>query len=150
MVIAKIEDCERYYALHPLLQPLFDYVRSHDLLNASAGRIELQGDDLFINVNDSTLISREQQKLEVHRRYIDVHFPLSCAEEFGWRHLSTLGKSDAPFDEENDFALYTAPAHKWFALCPGEFCIVFPEDAHAPIVGRGAIRKLVAKLALDS
>lgn len=152
MIIARINDCERYYALHPLLKPLFEYVRSHDLLNAPKGRITLQGDDLFINVNDSQLISREQQKLEVHRSYIDVHFPLSNEEEYGWRHLSTLGESDAPFDEDNDYALYSQPSDKWFALKPGEFCIVFPEDAHAPVVAPEgvkageSIRKLVAKV----
>ncbi|MBP5361028.1 MAG: YhcH/YjgK/YiaL family protein [Bacteroidaceae bacterium] len=146
MIIAKTQDAERYYALHPLLKPLFEYVRSHDLITAPAGRITLQGDELFINVNDSTLMQREEQKLEVHRRYLDVHFPLSCPEDFGWRHISTLGESDAPFDEDNDYALYSQPADKWLTLCPGEFSIVYPEDAHAPIVGEGRIRKLVAKI----
>ncbi len=149
MIIAKTCDAHRYEALHPLLKPLFDYVASHDLLHAPAGRITLQGDDLFINVNDSTLVSRQEQKLEVHRRYMDVHLPLSGPEEIGWRHLSTLGESEAPFDEDNDFALYRAESEKWFTLCPGEFCIVFPEDAHAPIVGQGKVRKLVAKVRLQ-
>lgn len=162
MIIARIEDAPRYYALHPLLKPLFDYVQSHDLLHAPAGRVELQGDALFINVNDSTLVEREAQKFEVHRRYIDVHIPLSGAEDFGWHHLATLGESDAPFDEDNDFALYTAPSDIWFTLRPGEFCIVFPEDAHAPVVKPAPVtgvscaksgnplrlRKLVAKIRL--
>ena len=148
MIIAKISDAKRYEAMHPLLKDLFEYVKQNDLSNAPAGRITIKGDELFINVNDSKLVPQEQQKLEVHRKYMDVHIPLSCAEDFGWRHLSTLGESDAPFDEENDFALYTAESEKWFTLCPGEFCIVYPEDAHAPIVGNGNIRKLVAKIKL--
>ncbi len=148
MIIANISDSKRYEAMHPLIKVLFDYLAANDLTNAPTGRITVQGDDLFINVNESTLVPREQQKLEVHRKYLDVHIPLSCAEEFGWRHLSTLGQSDAPFDADNDFALYTAPSHKWFTLSPGEFCIVYPEDAHAPIVGQGQIRKLVAKIKL--
>ena len=150
MIIARLEDGERYYALHPLLKLLFEYVKSHNLLTAPTGRITLQGGDLFINVNDSTLLPREKQKLEVHRSYIDVHFPLSCAEDYGWRHLSTLADSDAPFDEDNDYALYSQPADKWFTLQPGEFCIVYPEDAHAPIVGDGKIRKLVAKVKISA
>ena len=112
MIIARIEDSDRYYALHPLLKPLFEYVKSHDLLTAPAGRITLQGDDLFINVNDSTLVSREEQKLEVHRSYIDVHFPLSCAEDYGWRHLSTLGESD-PAPYAYDFYFYSGLTY-WY------------------------------------
>jgi len=146
MIIAKLSDHKRYEAMHPLLKDLFDYLTVNDLTSAPAGRITIKGDELFINVNDSTLQKREEQKLEVHRKYLDVHIPLSCAEDFGWRHISTLGESDAPFDEENDFALYTAESQNWFTLRPGEFCIVYPEDAHAPIVGEGQIRKLVAKI----
>lgn len=148
MVIATLKDSKRYEALHPLLKELFEYVSQHDLTNAPTGKITLKGDELFINVNESQMVSREQQKLEVHRKYMDVHIPLIGSEEFGWRHISTLGESDAPFDADNDFALYTDASHKWFTLSPGEFCIVYPEDAHAPIVGEGKIRKLVAKVLL--
>lgn len=148
MIIATLKDAERYYALHPLLKELFEYVAAHDLTAAPKGRITLKGDELFINVNETQMVARQQQKLEVHRKYIDVHIPLTCAEEFGWRHIATLGESDAPFDADNDFALYTAESSKWFTLAPGEFCIVYPEDAHAPVVGNGTIRKLVAKIML--
>ena len=148
MIIANLCDKERYFALHPLFKPLFEYLATHDLANAPTGRINIVGNDLFINVNKSEMVERAKQKLEVHRKYIDIHIPLSCSEDFGWRHLSTLGESDAPFDIDNDFALYSAESHKWFTLCPGEFCIVFPEDAHAPIVGSGTIKKLVAKIKL--
>jgi biofilm protein TabA len=146
MIIARLTDRERYESLHPLLKQLFDYVESHDFSHAPAGRTELQGDDLFVNLDETTMVERAKQRLEVHRRYIDVHIPLTTAEDFGWRHLSTLGDSDEPFDELHDRAFYTAPSDKWFKLRPGEFCIVFPEDAHAPVVGSGTIRKLVGKL----
>ena len=78
-----MQDAERYYCLHPLLEKLFDYVATHDLSQVPAGRVTIQGDDLFINVTDATLLPREERKMEVHRAYLDVHIPLSCAEEFG-------------------------------------------------------------------
>lgn len=148
MIIAKLTDHKRYEALHPLLKQLFDYVCSHDFTDTPVGRIALQGDDLFVNLDESQLVEKDKQRLEVHRKYIDVHIPLTSAEEFGWRPLSTLGNSDAPFNCERDIAFYTAKSDKWFTLCPGEFCIVFPEDAHAPIVGNGVTRKLVGKIRL--
>lgn len=146
MILDTLSNAQRYYALHPLFQQLFDYVCTHDLANAPAGRLTLDGDKLFINVNDSQLVPAEEQKLEVHRRYIDVHFPLSCSERVGWTPLEHLGESDAPFNEESDFAVYSQPAETYFTLQPGQFCIVWPEDAHAPIIGEGKIRKLVAKV----
>lgn len=148
MILANISEAPRYYALHPLLQPLFEYVQQHDLSAAPAGRVTIDGDRLFINVSDAELKQREEQKLEVHRAYLDVHFPLSGVEEIGLSNLSALGESDAPFDEANDFALYTAPAETYFTVKPGQFCLVFPEDAHAPIIGQGTLRKLIAKVKL--
>jgi beta-galactosidase beta subunit len=56
--------------------------------------------------------------------------------------------SEKPFDAENDFALYNAPASAYINVQPGEFLIVFPEDAHAPIIGEGKIKKLIAKIKL--
>ena len=31
---------------------------------------------------------------------------------------------------------------------PGQFVIVYPEDPHAPVIGSGKIRKLIAKVKL--
>ena len=50
MVIAHLNDSERYASLHPLFKQLFDYVKSHDLSQVPAERITLDGERLFINV----------------------------------------------------------------------------------------------------
>ena len=39
---------------------------------------------------------------------------------------------------------------KWIATPPGAFCIFFPEDAHAPLVSAGNIRKVIFKIAVDA
>lgn len=147
MIIASLENTVRTERIHPLFKKLFEYVRSHDLRRLPAGRITLQGDDLFINLSDTTLCGEMEQKLEVHRKYIDVHFPLSGEERVGWSDLSSLGeRSEKAFDTANDFALYAVPASVCFTINPGDFYVMFPEDAHAPAIGRGKLRKAVAKV----
>ena len=146
MIISHISDSSRYESLHPLFEQVFDYIKANDLLNAPAERIILDGDKLFINVCDAKLVSAEVQKLEVHQKYIDIHFPLSGKEIVGWKHFSNLGTSEAPFDAENDFALYAETPSTYFEVLPGEFYIVYPEDAHAPIIGEGVLRKLIVKV----
>lgn len=150
MILAHLNDSDRYASLHPLFKQLFDYVKAHDFTHVPAERIVLDGDRLFINVADVTLKSPEEQVLEVHRRYIDVHFPLSREEIMGWSSLSVLTtKSVQPFNEEDDFAVYAERAQSYLTIHPGEFAIVWPEDAHAPIIGQGALRKLIAKVCID-
>ncbi|EKX88341.1 YhcH/YjgK/YiaL family protein [Alloprevotella sp. oral taxon 473] len=150
MILAHLNDSDRYVSLHPLFKQLFDYVKAHDFTHVPAERIVLDGDRLFINVADVTLKSPEEQVLEVHRRYIDVHFPLSREEIMGWSSLSVLAtESMQPFNEGDDFAVYAERAQSYLTIHPGEFAIVWPEDAHAPIIGQGALRKLIAKVCID-
>lgn len=150
MVVGKISDAERYFYLHPLFRKLFDFVIQNNLANFSTERIVLDGDDLFINMAETDLKKAEDQKLEVHREYIDVHFPLTAAETCGVTHLSDLTvDSDEPFSETGDYAVYSEKARTYFTVHPGDFYIVFPEDAHAPIIGEGKIKKAIAKVKIN-
>jgi YhcH/YjgK/YiaL family protein len=110
------------------------------------GRIEVDGDAVFINNVECDLISHEEQKLEVHRRYIDVHIPLDRSEIIGWSPLSALGESEKPFDETADFALYPQLAQVYTNVTPGQCFFAFPEDAHAPVIGFGKLRKAICKV----
>lgn len=147
MILDTIANSAAIEALHPLFSQLFDFVRTHDLTAMPPGRITIAGDDLYINLSDATLVPREAQKLEVHRAYIDVHFPLTADETMGWTPLCGLtSASEKPFDLEADFALYAEPAATYFTVRPGEFCVMLPNDAHAPLIGSGPLRKAVAKV----
>ena len=80
MVLSNLQHSGRVESLHPLFKTVFDYVKSHDLLNTPCGRIELQGDDLFINNVNPECVAADKQVLEVHRQYIDIHILLEGEE----------------------------------------------------------------------
>lgn len=149
MILSDLNHTATIEALHPAFKMVFDYVRTHDLLSVPAGRIVLQGDEVFLNVDDATLCTLDEQMLEAHRRYIDIHFPLSGEEIVGWRSMSEVVlPSVEPFNVERDFAFYKQLASTYFSVQPGQFYIMYPEDAHAPIIGQGTLRKIVAKVRL--
>ena len=149
MILDEISRLRAYATLHPGFLRLADYLEQHDLTQAPTGHIEIDGEQLFINVDETTMKNREEQLLEVHRRYIDVHFPLSGTELCGWSPLSSLTTPLVPYDAQLDRAFYPGPAQTYFEIQPGQCCICFPDDAHAPIIGRGTMRKLVAKVRID-
>ncbi len=150
MILDTISNSGSTEALNDRFRQLFEYLRTHDLTKAPAGRIAIDGDALYINLEDATLRRREEQLLEVHRRYIDVHFPLDGLETIGWSSLSELSedKADA-YDEARDFRFYHQAASTYFTVSPGQFYVMYPEDAHAPIIGEGTLRKAVAKIRID-
>lgn len=147
MILDTISSAERYYALHPLMQTFFDYLRTHDLRTAPAGRIVLVPDRLFINVDDSIKQPREERKLEAHREYIDIQVPLTASETVGWRPLDSLNMPpDIAYDEKRDIVFYRQPSSAYIAVEPGQFYMMFPNDAHAPLIGEGPVRKVIGKL----
>ncbi|MEL5894412.1 YhcH/YjgK/YiaL family protein [Bacteroides sp. GD17] len=146
MIVSNLQNSSRVEGLHPLFKTLFDYIKKHDLLHAVLGRIDIEGDDLFIlNINPEC-IAEDEQPLEVHHKYIDVHILLEGSERIGWKAIEDVRHEIKPYDEEGDCALYKEQPTMWVDLCPGQFMIVYPEDPHAPVIGSGKIRKLIAKV----
>lgn len=149
MILSKLENSNRIECLHPLFKKLFDYVKQHDLLHEETGKIVLEGDDLFINNVAPEGVAREKQPLEIHREYIDVHILLEGKETIGWKAIEDLKCELKPYEKEGDCALYSDCPTTYVDLQPGEFVIVFPEDPHAPAIGEGKIRKLIAKIKVN-
>ena len=61
MILANITDREHYYSLHPKMKQLWDYILTHDLANSPTGRINIDGDRLFVNVDDSEMSPKEER-----------------------------------------------------------------------------------------
>lgn len=148
MIVSNLQNSERIESLHPLFKQLFDYVKTHDLLHTECGRIELAGDDLFINNVNPTCVSASDQVLEVHRDYIDVHILLEGKERIGWKAIEDVTDLKQAYQKEGDCALYSDTPTSFVDLLPEQFLIVFPEDPHAPVIGEGKIRKLIGKVRL--
>lgn len=148
MIVSSLKYSERIERLHPLFKTLFDYVKTHDLLHAELGRIELDGENLFINNVNPECIESDKQVLEVHRDYIDVHILLEGVETIGWKALEDAEQEAKPYQKEGDCGLYADVPTMYATLYPGQFMIVYPEDPHAPVIGKGKIRKLIAKVKL--
>ncbi|MCF0160173.1 MAG: YhcH/YjgK/YiaL family protein [Bacteroidaceae bacterium] len=148
MIICNVENLKRMENLHPLFPTLFEYVKSHDLLNTPLGRIEIQGDDLFINNSNPQCVTAEEQVLEMHRDYIDVHVLLEGTETIGWKALEEIEHISKAYDKQDDYELSDDRPTTFVTLHPGQCLIVFPEDPHAPIIGEGKIRKAIGKVRL--
>ena len=146
MILSSLSQSSRYAALHPLFPRAFDYIRNTDLFALAPGRYNIVGDDLIAIVENVAGRAREAAKLECHRRYIDIQLVLEGVDEMGWKALADCVQPVSDYKEDIQF-FHDAPA-TWIATPPGAFCIFFPEDAHAPLVSSGSIRKAIFKIAV--
>ncbi len=148
MIVDNLANAANYFSLHPLFEKAFEYISQLDPDKMEAGTTEIEGKLLKASVVDVQLKPIAEAKLETHRKYIDIQIPVAKAETFGWRSLSSLVSSETGYDEQNDFALYSDTPSAYVTVLPGEFVIFSPEDGHAPLIGEGASKKIILKVAV--
>jgi len=148
MIFSTLSQSDRYAALHPLFPRAFEYIRDTDLLSLAPGRYPIVDKQLFVIVENVAGRTREAAKLECHRRYIDIQLVLEGLDEMGWKALADCVDPVSDYSAEKDIRFFHDAPTSWIATPPGAFCIFFPEDAHAPLVSAGQIRKVIFKIAL--
>lgn len=147
MVIDLLAGADRYAELHPSFARAFEFLRSTDLLGLAPGRHPIDGDRIFVSIDRADGQERAGARLEYHRAHIDIQLTLQGDEQIGWMPLAACRTPDGPFDLSRDIGFYQDRPATWLALPPGTFAIFFPEDAHAPLAGSGAVRKAIVKIA---
>lgn len=148
MIFSTLSQSDRYAALHPLFGRAFDYIRDTDLYALAPGRYHIVGDDLIAIVEHVSGRTKEMARLEAHQRYIDIQLVLEGDEQMGWKPLADCYNPVSEHSVERDIRFFLDAPASWIAVPADHFCIFFPEDAHAPLVGNGPIRKVIFKIAV--
>ena len=148
MVLDKLENFGEYISLNPNFAKVLEFLQNGNLHDLPLGRNEICGDIVFANVVEVKPKSKSEAPIETHRKYIDVHVPLSGNEIIGYTPLAEL--PFAEFVEADDAALYPAslPARDYFNVKKGEFAIFFPQDGHAPAITDAPLKKIILKVAM--
>lgn len=150
MILSALSQSSRYAELHPLFRRAFDYIRDTDLYALAPGRYPVVGEDLFAIVELVPGKTKEAARLEAHRRYIDIQLVLEGDEQMGWKPLADCFNPVSEHSEDRDIRFFHDAPASWVAVSPDHFCIFFPEDAHAPLVSGGMVRKVIFKVAVSS
>ena len=146
MILDTLQNRERYYAISPRLHKAFEWLDSTDINSLEVGRHDIDGDNIFVNVSELELRPRSAAALEVHNEYIDIQVVFGGEEEFGWSPRSELKSPREEFDTERDIQFFLDTPQTFYSVSEGQFTILLPEDAHAPMLGSGHVRKLIFKV----
>jgi YhcH/YjgK/YiaL family protein len=149
MIIAPLTDADAYTHRHPRFDRAFDFLRRDDLTALPPGRHAIDDERVFATVWTGPGRRRDEVRLEAHRKYIDIQYIISGPEEMGWKPLEDCGDIAMPYRPEDDIVFFNDTPAAWTTVPAGSFVIFFPEDAHAPVVGDGDIRKVIIKIAVQ-
>lgn len=113
------------------------------------GKYEIDGKNLFCAIETYETTPAAGHDFENHREYADIQCLLKGEESILWMPREGLTVT-IPYEPDIEFQALT-PAPTDLVLIPGRFCVLFPQDAHAPGVAHGApctVRKAVVKVKL--
>ena len=129
----------------------FSFLNSKDLAGLALGRYELEGSDLFVNIDEYLTKNEEEMNFEAHRKYADIQYLVSGEEKIGVTALKNTLEI-VPYDGEKDIAFFTANENNFRLATPENFFVFFPNDAHRPCVktsGNNKVKKVVIKVRID-
>jgi biofilm protein TabA len=154
MVLDTLAQCHRYAPLHPAFARAFAFLNDPDLAAlvsgpARAERHDIDGDRLYVSIARTDGRGHDGARLEAHRRYIDIQLTIEGYEEIGWKPLGDCAQPAGAFDATKDIVFFSDRPESWVSLPAGHFAIFFPDDAHAPLGGRGTVKKAIMKIAIE-
>lgn len=148
MLLSTLADSYRFDRLYPGFDRALEFLRQPDLARWPKGRHPLDGDRVIAIVEQRDAVGREKAVLEFHRRYVDLQYTVAGEEVMGWRALSECRQPREAFAEERDIGFFLDAPLVWVPVPPGHLAVFFPEDAHAPLAGRGPLHKVILKVAV--
>ena len=148
MVLDSLEKFGMYTSLNPNFVKVLEFLQNSDFQELPVGRNEIFGDLVYANVVEAKPKAKSETPIEIHRRYIYVHVPVSGDEHMGYTPLNELPYAE--FIEADDAALYPVAmqARDYFNVKRGEFAIFFPQDGHAPAITDVPLKKIIIKVAV--
>ena len=145
MILARLEQADRYLTLHPDFSAAIAFLRGQPLNHLPEGRIEIAG-TMYALVSRSPARHRSEAPLEAHRKHVDIQYLIAGIEEMGWRSRSRCQQPQGQYDAEKDIEFFGDTPDGYVTVRPGEFVVFFQDDAHAPLIGTGGVHKVVIKV----
>ncbi len=150
MIIDTLAHLEKYTAAGPVAKLITDFARQVNATTETK-RYDLDGDRLFALVQEYKPREPGDAKVEIHRRYIDVHVPVTGHEMICYCPIDGLTMIE-DFTPKSDDVLYELDmlAASKLLVPPGSFAWFNPGEGHSPclrIPGAPPVcRKIVFKL----
>lgn len=151
MVVDHFSNRETYYVFGERFRKAFKFLEANDIREMELGRHNIDGDEVFILVQEYTSKTIDNCGLEAHKKYADVHYVAEGFEHLGYAHISRCTET-IPYNPGPDASFYEKEC-QYVLLQQGDIAIVFPQDVHMPqkraLVGT-KVRKACIKVLMET
>lgn len=147
MIVDTLNNASKYTSLHPLFTKAFAFIKENDIASLEDGTIKIT-DGLKVIVSSKNGKTKEESlaKFECHNQNIDIQFCAKGLETIAWKPREKCVRPNGEYSTEKDVLFFNDEPDMFFQLTDNQFVIFYPEDVHAPMIGKDNIKKLVFKV----
>lgn len=147
MIISTLSQISELAVYGDRMAQAAQYIMTHDLSTLEKGKHQIDGDDIFVNIQEVAPKTAAEAKIETHDKYIDIQIPFTSTETMGYIPRADL--PEAEYNAETDMTLYEGPCTNYLTVEPGMFTVFFPSDGHAPAITPIAEKKAIVKVRIS-
>lgn len=149
MIVDTLNNVHKYASLHPLFAQAFNYLKSNNLAKLPDGTVQIsEGLKVIISNKAGKSKQTSLEKFECHQKNIDIQVCVKGTETIGWKPLENCKYPKGTYNPEKDVQFFLDEPETFFQLHDNQFVIFYPEDVHAPMIGKDneLIKKIVFKV----
>ncbi len=146
MIFDRVENLKQYAGM-PCMEKVTEYILKTDLSKMEVGKYDIDGDNLYVMIQEPAGRTDEEAKMETHHDYADLQLVIKGAEYMGVAPETRLGNL-VEAHEDKDLYFYDGSYSK-VLLKAGQFAVLFPNEGHTPnirVEGAGQAKKAVFKI----
>ena len=148
MILSSLSRSALFNSLHPLFKSAFEWLAENADAALAEGKTEIDGDRLFCNSQQYDTHPFDWRKFETHDKYIDIQYIISGAENI-WLGDPAVMETAIAYDPDKDIR-FLAGCGSPVLLSAGEFMVIWPHEAHAPMCDPAheaiKVKKIIVKV----
>lgn len=151
MIKNSLKYTKNYYNLSDKIKTALIFLEENNLNNFKNGKYLIDGDDIYINIQDYNTKPVEDGKWEAHKKYIDIQYIIEGSENIGVGEIQDFTVSEI-YNKENDVEfLKTDNKQQFILLNKNDYIILYPYDVHMPQIkneNSQYVKKAVVKISI--
>lgn len=147
MIVDNIKNAHFYYNLDEKYKTALEFLKNTDLKNLENGKYPIQGEDIYIIVQEYQTKSEKDGKLEAHQKYTDIQYIITGQEKLGYLNIDKFFPQTF-YDADKDI-IFGKGDGDFIKANEGDFLIFTPKDAHMPCISVDEslkVKKAVVKI----
>lgn len=149
MIIDKLSNAKLYEGIHPRLKKGLQFLQENDLNSLAVGKYDIEGDKVFVLIQEYETKPIEEGRYESHYQYTDIQCMVQGEERMGYTNVDNVKVNEE--NRDSDIQFYEGEGDLLLVKA-GCFAIFTPEDAHMPAIcidQPKSIKKALVKVLCD-